>query len=60
MKAEIIDLDDYRSSKTVKGYVFPPACELLTGRDIDKLVKEGKWTGTYTPQAPYGKYSVTG
>ncbi|MBK5102057.1 MAG: hypothetical protein JJE15_13860 [Desulfobacteraceae bacterium] len=54
---KVIDLAAYRKfKKRVAPYLqLDNEPEFLTPHDIEELVKQGKWVGTYTPPAPYGK-----
>ena len=53
---KVIDLTTYRKfKKRVTPYPLDNEPEFLTSHDTEELIKQGKWMGTYTPQAPYGK-----
>jgi len=49
----VIDLADYR--KKAVPYPVDTMPEFPSHGDIDELVRQGRWRGTYTPQSPYGK-----
>lgn len=50
---KVVDLAAYRKKKVT--YVIDPGPEFPSHGNIDELVRQGRWRGTYTPQAPYGK-----
>jgi hypothetical protein len=52
LKGKVIDIKEWKNRKTYYPSEEPP--EWLTLDDIERLSKEGKWSGTYSPLPPYG------
>ena len=48
----VIYLADYRKKPVT--YKIDTGPEMLSPVDVEELVRQGRWMGTYTPQAPYG------
>ncbi len=49
----VIDLAAYRKKRFT--YHVDPGPELLSPGDIEELMRQGRYLGTWTPQAPYGR-----
>ena len=49
----VIYLTDYRKKPVT--YEIDTGPEMLSPVDVEELIRQGRWMGTYTPQAPYGK-----
>jgi len=50
---KVIDLAAYRHKRLV--YYEPVPETVCTGDNIEELIRQGRYCGTYTPQAPYGR-----
>lgn len=50
---KVIDLATYRSKRPV---CYEPKPEtIVLGDNIEELIRQGRYQGTYTPAAPYGE-----
>jgi hypothetical protein len=53
LKGKVIDIKEWRARK--KNYPLDDFPEwVVSNDDIEKLTKQGRWIGTYTPPPPYG------
>jgi len=50
---KVVELAAYK--KKPVPYKIDTGPEMLSSEDVEELVRQGRWMGTYTPQAPYGK-----
>lgn len=50
---KVVDLAAYRRKRFT--YTYNPEPETICTGDIEELIRQGRYWGTYTPAAPWGK-----